>query len=92
MLYVDHARIPFRRMLMNHLLADTREELEQAIIDLGLPPGIIQHPGEPKEHLDISESKRQLALKLGAKPITGKELVEMVRRRRKEHDRQKANS
>ena len=91
MLYVDHMRHPFGRMLMNHLMADSHQELEQAIIDLGLPPGIIQHGGEPKEHLDVSESKRQLALKLGAKPITGRELIGIVRRRREEHDRQKAD-
>ena len=92
MLYVDHMRYPFRRMLMNHLMADTHEELEQAIIDLRLPPGIIQHPGEPKEHLDVSESKRALAIRLGAKPITRRELVEIVRRRREDDDRQKVNS
>ena len=92
MLYVDHMRHPFGRMLMNHLMADTQAELEQAIIDLGLPPGIIQHRGEPKEHLDVSESKRALALRLGAKPITGRELVEIVRRRREDDDRKKVNS
>ena len=85
MLYVDHMRFPFQRMLMNHLIADTHEELEQAIIDLGLPRGIIQHPGEPKEHLDVSESKRALAIRLGARPITSRELVEMVQRRREQN-------
>ena len=92
MLYVDHMRYPFGRMLMNHLMADTHQELEQAIIDLGLPPGIIQHPGEPKEHLDVSESKRALAIRQGAKPITGRELVEIVQRRRDQNAQNKPTS
>ena len=83
MLYVDHARIPFRRMLMSHLLADTPEELLAAQTDLGIPEGSLQYPGTWKEHLDISESKREIALKLGAQPVTGRQLVEVTRRKRR---------
>ena len=82
MLYVDHARIPFRRMKMNHLVADTSQELAAAAAALNLPPGSIQHPNTPKEHLDVCESKRTLALAMGAKPIDGRELVTIIRGRR----------
>ena len=57
MLYVDHLRIPFRQMLMSHLVADTQEELRDAARKLGLQQ-YIQYPGGRKEHLDLSESKR----------------------------------
>ena len=44
MLYVDHVRIPFGRMLMNHLMADTPEELREAAEQLGLS-AYITEPG-----------------------------------------------
>ena len=44
MLYVDHARLPSRRMLMSHLVADTPEELLEAETALGIPQGSIQYP------------------------------------------------
>ena len=85
MLYVDHVRIPFGRMLMNHLMADTPEELRETAARLGLS-AYIQHSGTEKEHLDVSESKRREALAMGARPITGRDLVNLVRARRGEND------
>ena len=82
MLYVDHARIPYGRMLMNHLLADTTAELQDAACKLGLSRWI-QHSGEAKEHIDISEGKRIEAIKnLGANPVSGRELVYIIRKKR----------
>ena len=57
--YVDHARIPFGRMLMNHLMADTSYELLAMCRSLGLRESYIQHPGTAKEHLDVSESQEK---------------------------------
>ena len=81
MLYVDHVRIPFGRMLMNHLMADTPEELRETAERLGLS-AYIQHPGTEKEHLDVSETKRREALAMGARPVTGREIVGLVRTKR----------
>ena len=81
MLYVDHVRIPFGRMLMNHLMADTPEELREAAEQLGLS-AYIQHTGTEKEHLDVSETKRREALAMGARAVTGRELVNLVRTKR----------
>ena len=81
MLYVDHVRIPFGRMLMNHLMANTPEELREAAEQLGLS-AYIQSPGTEKEHLDVSESKRREALAMGARPVTGRELVNLVQTKR----------
>ena len=81
-LYVDHLRIPFGRMRMSHLMADTKEELLRAAGALGLKHRWLQNEDQPKEHFDVSESKRKLAIdRLGAVPVTGRELVEIVRRK-----------
>ena len=82
-LYVDHARLPYRRMLMSHLLADTSEELRKAEKLLGLPTNSVQYLGTPKEHLDVCESKRATAIKMGAIEVTSKELVLLIRKKRK---------
>ena len=80
MLYVDNMKIPFGRMKMNHLVADSHKELVQATVNLGISTKHIQHLGEAKEHLDVCMSKRKIAIRdLGAKEITGRELVEIVR-------------
>lgn len=82
MLYVDNMKTPFRRMLMSHLIADTSQELAQAERTLGLPEGSIQYQGTWKEHLDVSQSKRAEALKMGATSLTGKQLAIMLIERR----------
>ena len=81
MIYVDHARLPFGRMKMSHLMADTHEELVQMAVLLGLER-YIQHVGAPDEHLDVCESKRGQALRNGAFPVESRFLVTVVRRKR----------
>ena len=82
-LYVDHARIQYRGMRMSHMLADTPAELQEAERALGIPLGSIQYQGNPKEHLDISESKREQAIRnMGAIEVSSKTLAKMIRRRR----------
>lgn len=82
-LYVDHARIQYRGMRMSHMLADTPAELQEAERALGIPVGSIQYQDTPKEHLDISESKRDQAIHdMGAIEVSSKTLVRMIQRRR----------
>ena len=81
-IYVDHARIQLGRMKMSHMMADSSDELRDAAIMLRIDPRHIQHLGTPQEHLDVCESKRQIALANGAKAVTSRELVEMRRLRR----------
>ena len=83
MLYVDSMRMPFGRMLMSHMIADTPQELAEAEKTLGLPKGSIQYPSTWKEHLDVSQSKRAEAIKMGAKVTPTKELAMMLIERRK---------
>ena len=89
MIYVDRMKMPFGRMLMSHLMADTPEELREMAEKLGLERHI-QHPGTPKEHLDVSQSKRAEALRLGAVEMDGRKMVELVQARR-DADRQKTD-
>ena len=79
--YVDHASLPFRRMKMSHLAADTSKELHDMARRLGLGQ-YVQHAGQPNEHLDVSEPKRQEALRLGARPFDGRFMVGIIRRKR----------
>ncbi len=81
--YVDDAMIPFRGMLMNHMLADTREELLEMATLLRTDHKWIQMPGTHKEHFDICERRRLLALSHGAIAITYREAGRITYRRRK---------
>ena len=81
-IYVDNARMPYGRMKMSHLFADTSAELEAMATSLGLAR-YLQHFGTPKEHLDVSLTKRAEALTKGAAMGTGRDLVRIMRRKRR---------
>ena len=81
-LYVDHARIPFGRMRMSHLLASTPAELRTAARALGLSRHI-QAAGTPKEHLDVCESVRLQAIRtLGAEAVDRRTIGRIIAQRR----------
>lgn len=79
--YVDDMEAPFGRMLMCHMIADTTEELLSMADRIGVPRKWIQYPGTHKEHFDIAKSKKQLAIKYGAIPITWRQCGSMDARR-----------
>ena len=80
--YVDAAMIPYGRMKMSHMLADTQEELLAMADAIGLGRHWIQHPGKPMEHFDVSMVKRDMALQEGAIAMTSRQLVGIVRKKR----------
>jgi hypothetical protein len=85
--YVDDARIraTVRRLtaVWSHLMADSHDELVDFARRLGLQAGWIQFPGEVKEHFDVTESYRQRAIRLGARPITARQAgLLLIQRRR----------
>lgn len=82
MVYVDDMRAPFRGMKMCHMIADTHDELVAMAKKIDVNRKWIQYPGTPREHFDICLSKRRLAVQLGAKEITLRELAEMEMERR----------
>jgi hypothetical protein len=82
MVYVDDYFAPFGRMKMCHMIADTTEELLSMVDKIGVQRKWIQYPGQPKrEHFDVCTSKRELAIKAGAIPISFVALACMNRNR-----------
>jgi hypothetical protein len=83
--YVDGMQAAFGRMVMCHMMADSREELDAMADAIGVARRWVQHEGKPSEHYDICKSKRQKALQLGAIAITRRDLVSMLRAKRAAH-------
>lgn len=81
--YVDDAFIPYRGMLMSHMMADTPAELRAMARAIDVDQKHIQQEGTPREHFDICKSKRQAAIRKGAIPVTKRQLALM--RREMEH-------
>src|SRR5690349_17001624 len=80
--YVDHAKNPYRGMLMCHMLADTVEELHAMAEKIGMKREWFQCHGAP--HYDICQEKRALAVKAGAIQMNRRQTGELSRRLRAE--------
>jgi hypothetical protein len=64
-----------------HLLADSREELHLFAVKLGLQRSLFQDQ-PTRWHYDIVPRERSVALALGAREVSRRELVEILRKRR----------
>jgi len=65
--YVDDVRLPFGRMIMCHMWADSDEELHAMADRIGVARQWFQQPPKASwKHYDIAMSKKALALKAGA--------------------------
>ena len=73
--YVDESVLPYGRMMMCHMAADTLEELYEMADKIGVARRYIQRSNSGIVHFDICKSKRALAVQFGAVEITGTELV-----------------
>lgn len=80
--YIDDAFIPFRRMLMSHMIADTHEELIAMARAIGIAEKWIQKAGTHWEHFDVSKDYRERAIQHGAMPQTPREIAMKMRDRR----------
>lgn len=80
--YVDEPIHPLGRMMMCHMVADTREELVAMADTIGVERRHIQKPGTYREHFDICKSKRAKAIAAGA--IDDLDAVIACRRRKRE--------
>jgi hypothetical protein len=82
--YLDDSRIRGRGREWSHLIADTTEELHAFAARLGFER--VRFHGNPtrpwKDHYDVPEAERQRALQLGARPISRREAVAMMRAKR----------
>lgn len=72
--YVDNMYAGYGRMKMCHMVADSRDELLAMADAIGVRRKWIQSAGTHREHFDICMAKRAIAVRNGAKEITGKEL------------------
>ena len=86
--YVDdmqrRARVGRLNAVWSHLTADTDEELHAFAARLGLRRSWHQKPGTAISHYDVTEPKRQLAIRYGAVPIgyMSDEARGLIRRKR----------
>ncbi len=82
--YVDDAKNPYGRMFMCHMAADSIEELHAMAEKLGLKRDYFQgHRAHP--HYDICIAKRRLAVKYGAREVTQRQMVLIMRGEYFEH-------
>lgn len=77
--YVDLASIPYGRMKMCHMVADSSEELHMMAVQIGVARKWVQKAKTPDEHFDICLSKRRLAVEFGAVEVTMRELAQIMR-------------
>ena len=82
MVYVDDMRAPFGRMVMCHLIADTPEEMLAMVDTIGVQRKWLQKPGTYEEHFDISQVKKEMALRAGAQLVSMRELVARMQMKR----------
>ena len=88
--YVDDAYIPaiVRSGSLTHdsrwchMTADTTEELVAMAVSIGLQPNYIQFPGTWKEHFDVTEPKRRMAVAKGAVEVSMRDRIRDMGMRR----------
>lgn len=78
--YVDDMRARYGRLILCHMLADSADELHAMADAIGVARRWYQG-----DHYDVCLSKRAEAVRLGAKEVTGREIVEVRRRFRSTH-------
>jgi hypothetical protein len=66
--YVGPSQYPYGRMIMCHMVADTLGELHEMADRIGVQRRWFQDTRHP--HYDVSKSKRELAVMLGAYETT----------------------
>lgn len=76
--YVDDMKWPFGRLVMCHMWADSTEELLGMVDRIGVARRWIQYAGTYKEHFDIAQTKRKLAVAAGAKERRWREYAEAI--------------
>lgn len=72
----------YGRMRMSHMVADTRDELLKMADRIGVNRKWIQNAGTPREHFDVSKSKRELAVRAGAEEVDIRQMAAIIRTRK----------
>ena len=76
-IYIDHARIPYHSMRMNHMMGTDDAELDRFARELGL-----HRWWKDEDHYDVCEAKRALAIAKGAVPVDARDIALLRRYRR----------
>ena len=89
--YVDRAAWFWRGKYWCHLTADSLQELHEFAAELGLKRGWFQEPPKtPYPHYDLTEGKREHALKLGSVELLDRKVfLEKIRELREEWDNER---
>lgn len=83
MVYIDDMFATLGRMKMCHMVADTDEELHKMAIAIGMRVEWWQSPANHfASHYDVSKQKRELAISLGAIPVTSRQCVALCKRKK----------
>lgn len=82
MVYIDQMDIPFSRMIMNHMMADTTEELLEMATKIGVAHKWLQDKGTHREHFDVCLSMKGKALSLGAIEVGWREIYELMKHKK----------
>lgn len=83
--YIDTARNKFGRMIMCHMIADTPSELHKMAAAIGLQRQWYQSPDKASfPHYDLSLSQRYNAVFNGAVVLTRRELVRVMRHKKRQ--------
>ena len=75
--YVDDAKNRYGKMLMCHLMADSTAQLLSMARKIGVNEKWLQNRGSIREHFDICQAKRKLAVSHGAVQVTSGFLVHL---------------
>ena len=78
--YVDNMRCPYGRMFMSHMMADTEVVLHDMADRIGVARRWIQKSRKGLVHYDICQSKRAMAVRLGAVEVNQREVANLMRR------------
>ncbi len=84
--YVDDMKARFGRMVMCHMMADSKAELLAMADKIGVQREWIQKEGTDHEHFDICMSKRAAAVRHGANEVAMRDLGRLIHARRTARD------
>ena len=82
MVVVDSMQAPFGKMVMCHMMADTKEELLDMATKIGVSHKWVQFRGTAREHFDICLSKKKQAIRYGAVLLGWREMVEFMKKKK----------
>lgn len=87
--YIDDMEKPYRNRpdriyKLNHMIADSVDELHEMAQKIGLKSQWFQPKSFP--HYDVTIAKKKEAIKLGAEAVSTRELIQKIKELRKSYE------